>query len=148
MSYADQIRGAQVFDYGTYLDLGEYEAEITKLLMKKSPQKGDVFIAELKLTATSDEKKHPIGAKRSWVQKMADTTVSLPALKSFIYAATGAVSPEQRTAVDEKIAAIVKQIEDGQPSVLVGKSLHINVVPHTTKANKQVSVARFSVKSA
>lgn len=148
MSYADQIKGAQVFDYGTYLDLGEYEAEVTKLLMRRSPQKGDVFIAELKLTHTTDDKKHPIGAKRSWVQKMADTTVALPAVKSFIYAALGAVSPEARVAVDEKIGDLVRQIEAGQDTILLGRTVHINVVPHVTKDKRNVSVTRFSAKTA
>ena len=147
MSYADTISKSQTFDYGAYLDVGEYEAEVTKMLFKKSPQKGDVFIAELKLTHTSDEKKHPLGAKRSWVQKMADTTVSGPAMKSFIYAALGAVSPEQRAAVDPKIGAIVYQFEQGQNSILVGRVVHINVVPHTTKDKRAVSVTRFSVKT-
>ena len=80
------VGSAKVFGSGQYLEPGEYEFEIEKMIFQKVNAGGNALIVEGKLTESNNEK-HPVGASRTWYQAQNESFES--ECKSFCMAAVG-----------------------------------------------------------
>lgn len=79
------LSSAKTFERGQYLDPGDYTLEIEKCFVKSTRSKGDAFIVEFKVLASTNEK-HPVGASRNWYQGMRDKDIAFGAIKEFLAA--------------------------------------------------------------
>ena len=148
MSAVDRVMKALTFDRGTYLGLakgklpakgeqlgddvvnGEFIVKIDKIVYKpNSPKIGEMIAVEMTVTTTNAPEKHPAGAKRSWVQKLS-TAVGVSSYKSFLYAALGAETPDQKAQADKALPAILAAIEFNQTHPLVGREVTCEVSPY------------------
>lgn len=89
MGVLDGLNAAPMFENGQFLTAdNRYLLEVQRLLVKNTRKSGMCFIAECTvLQSTCD--KDPVGAKRSWLQKLSPADVAFPALKGFMYALLG-----------------------------------------------------------
>lgn len=169
MSAIDRIMAAQTFDKGTYLGLaegripsdkekddaakcaellattknGEYTLEILKIDYRATSQTiGEMIAVEFKVLQTNSDK-HPEGSKRTWVQSLTKT-VGVSAYKSFLYAALGAQTEDQKAAADKVLPLLLQKIEQKQPHNLLGRTVACSVLPHKCKDGKYVTINRYS----
>lgn len=106
----DGIENANVFERGAYLPPGgKYLLSIVRILTKQTRQSGPAFIAEFEVLE-SDHDEVPVGAKRSWFQKLQDTDVAFPALLEFFGALYGydPTNKEELAELKSKIKGIIK----------------------------------------
>ena len=147
MSAVDRVMSALTFDRGTYLGLakgklpnkgealddvvnGDFVVKIDKIVYKpNSPKIGEMIAVEMTVTTSNAPEKHPAGAKRSWVQKLS-TAVGVSSYKSFLYAALGAETVEQKAKADVALPTILAAIEANQPHVLIGREVECTVSPY------------------
>jgi hypothetical protein len=89
MDLFEGLSEAKLFENGVFLQPDhDYKIKVDRLLVKKARKGFNAFIMEgTILSSTSD--KDPVGAKRSWLQKMEPTETAWPALKGFFYALLG-----------------------------------------------------------
>lgn len=169
MSAVDRIMAAQTFEKGTYLALaegripsdqevgdaakvaellagiknGEYTLQIKKIEYKATSQTIGEMIAVEFAVEQSNTDKHPIGAKRTWVQSLAKAH-GVSAYKSFLYAALGAKSEEQKAAADKVLPKILVAIEQNQAHPLLDRKVRVSVMPHKKKDGKFVTINRYA----
>lgn len=150
MSQFAGMSEAKVFSNGSYFtDTGEYDCNIKAVISKKTHKNGPSVIVELEILKSSNPDKVPVGSKKSWVQKLSDTTIAFPNLLSFLGAVMGY---DQNTAEDAKYinevlvkkseALLDEAVSDKNP--LAGKRIKVSAFPHTTKALKEITRVRFS----
>ena len=138
MGVFDGLDSARTFDQGNYFEQGKYLLKIKKCLIKDTFQSGQAFIVEFEVV-TSDNPNHKVGSTGSWVQKMTPKEISLPAIKSFIFAVVGAVTPADREKVPCQDLAD-KATKDG---VFDGELVECEYIPKTTKKDKKICVPIF-----
>jgi hypothetical protein len=161
MSAIDRIMAAQTFDKGSYLSLcrgtlpakdgqlgddvvnGEYTLTIDKIVYKANSNTAGEMIAVEFTVVSSNTEKHPAGSKRSWVQKLAQAH-GVSAYKSFLYAALGAKTDEDRAKADKVLPKILAAIEQNQPHPLIGRAVACSVQPHKKKDGTWVTINRYS----
>lgn len=133
------MNGSQLWEGGTYFDgPGEFECTISRVLLKETRKSGVALIVELTIDASSDPAKHPVGAKRGWVQPLAKRDTAFPNLLGFIAAAYG-----YNADIAEHAAAISTQISPQSEALLeaaVGgnlndRKIHVSTRFHTTKGD-------------
>ena len=132
MGAFDGLNDAKTFDQGNYLGPGNYLLKVTKCLLKDSFASGTCFVTEFEVLE-SDNPEHKPGSSGSWVQKMTPKDISLPAIKSFIYAVAGADTPDERAAIPCQEVADAA-VEKG---ALNGSLVRAEVIKKTTVKNKK-----------
>lgn len=150
MTLASQLKGfndANATVGGVYLTEGNYTVKITDVKhLQNSFKLGEAIIVNFEVVRTSDETKHPVGAKRSSTYPLVgqNKTMSFSNLMAFVLAANG-VSPGD----DKTVQALKSQkADDGLPllesqllqacenKILNGKTVIANVRQKTTQKDK------------
>ena len=129
------MRDAKGSSRGTYLEPGVFVVEVEKCHIFRTRQKEDLFIVEL-LVRESNNEKHPKGSRRNFVQKM-NVDATLPQIKQFVGACLGFEEGSDRFLTEfapecETIAAAALAPPDGE-NILKGKTLQVEVVATVTK---------------
>jgi hypothetical protein len=143
------MNGSTPFQNGAHFDgPGEYECTIAGVLLKDSVQKGAMIIVELEVITTSDPARHPIGAKRSWVQKLSNRVVAFPSLVGFVAAAYqyDAGIPEHAAAIQAQISPQSEALLEGAlGGSFTGKRIHVSSRFHMTKGPppQQITILDF-----
>lgn len=145
--------GAKMFETGIYLQPGGlYEAKVSKLLVKNTRKGKRLFICEMVITKSSNEK-DPVGAKRSWTQDMA-ADAAWSSIKGFMYALLGFnwdTDKEYINAKDPTGAKIESIAEEavGDTNPLKDRPFAVQTVGTITKVSKQPFTRHdFTPKSA
>lgn len=88
------IGDAPVFEKGKFHEPGKYRSVIRKTLIGPTQKSGVCLIVELEVVRCSNPA-HPPGDRTTWIQKMTDRNVALPAMKEFFMAALGLVPSDK-----------------------------------------------------
>lgn len=129
-----------------------FDLEIEKCLLKKTRKSGMGFIVEMRVTGTSpDPVAHPVGAKRSWFQKMEDADVAFGAIKQFAAAVSG-VNPNDKEAVKRDVEPHVEDLMDKAcdegVNALKGSKVRCTVLHKRTQKNFEFSQHNFEPATA
>lgn len=156
------LNQAKEFEQGQYFtEPGTYNCEIKRCLLKRSQASGaPVFIVELQvkdiLISPPEEqiivngqvqmvtpKGAPkVGESRSWVQKLSDTNIAFPALKSFYLAAVAPKTPEERVKAEAATEAVLDQATS-EANILAGCVVKVTVIKKTTKKGQVIFLPTF-----
>lgn len=79
------LNNAPTFERGTFFKPGTYDLQIDKIQLKQSQKSGLIFLVETEIV-TSNNPDHAVGSSATWIQKMVDKNIALPAVKGFLYA--------------------------------------------------------------
>lgn len=130
------IDKAEIAEKGKYLSTGFVgKLRVRRTLAKDSIKSGLAFIVEFDVVESNLEE-HPVGSSATWYQKMTDKTVALPAIKSFVLAASG-VDPANRDAMAEinsEIEGILDEATTNETNnALVGQEVFVTTFSTKTK---------------
>lgn len=88
MGLFDGLPEAQMSEGGVYFELGTYDLEVQRCLIKQSRKSGLLFTVEFKILASTVPNQPP-GTSVTWQQKMQDQAVAFGAIKAFVAALCG-----------------------------------------------------------
>lgn len=91
MSLFPGLGNAPTFEYGQYLSGCEQGYDFVLRVdrcLKKKTRKGDAFIVEFTVME-SNAPSDPVGSSRTWFQKLTDTDIAFPAIKTFLITSMG-----------------------------------------------------------
>ncbi len=128
------IDDAVVGSGGVYFQPGIYVVELLKVFAMRGRNKEDFFIAECRVVE-SDNEKHPVGHKASWVVKLSQD-MAMPNIKGFIAAVNG-IDPHDDETVNEEVdeAAVECAVSDDNPLAGVHVGLQTTIIQ--TKKEKK-----------
>ncbi len=93
-------RDVKLFENGSYLTDGFVGVlEIERCLVKDTRASGTMYFAEMKIVE-SNLPNEPVGARRSWAQKMLDKQMAFANIKRFCMAASG-IDPRDASKAEE-----------------------------------------------
>lgn len=139
------MRDAKGSSRGTYLDQGQYVIEVEKCHIFKTRNREELFIVDM-VVAESNNDRHPVGAKRNFVQKLS-VDAALPQIKQFIGACLGYEEGSASFKKDfepecEGIAGACLAPPDGE-NLLKGRKARLEVISTITK-EKQLPFNRHT----
>jgi hypothetical protein len=145
------MKDAKISEQGVYLTDGVFEGKILRCLYKQG-RKGNFFIAEIELTSSNVPDKHPVGAKRTWVQPMRDLDIAFSALKPFTYVLLG-FNPKDPTDLEQCKAKVDPQCEAILTAACLenkfaGTAIKVEVTTKPTKAGTPFSLHVWSPGAA
>lgn len=144
------LNDTEVGKKGTYLEEGSYELQVEIMQVIATRKIGDCFVLEATVTRSTNPK-HPIGSRRSWMQKMGEDT-ALSNIKGLCYAALGydhkdpAQAEEIKAKVDPKCEEVMtRAVED---NAFKGTKIGVDVTQVTTKKGNLFSKHMWRPASA
>ena len=153
--YFKGLKDAAVFDRGVPLNrngkLGDehnYVLEVQKALIKDT-MKGLATIVEFTVVE-SDSPDDPVGAKRTWFQKMTNKQVAFGAIKEFLYALNGVdrhADPEAAKKLDLEMESIMDAVESDSEA-LKGERIGVNTLVIMTQKEPRHEFTRLNWKGA
>lgn len=94
---------APTFERGKYLPGGfKGNLQCKRTIEKDTRRSGKAFIVEFVVQTTNMPDEVPVGAKRTWFQKMVDMDVAFPAIKEWAIAMAG-YTTDQKKEVEEEL---------------------------------------------
>jgi len=128
------IKDAQVGSGGVYFQPGKYIVELLKVFVMRGRNKEDFFIAECRVVE-SDNVKHPVGHKASWVVKLSQD-MAMGNIKGFIAAAND-IDPHETETVNEEVTEEVVEYAVSDDNPLAGVHVGLQCTTIITKKEKK-----------
>ncbi len=128
------IDEAQVGSGGVYFQPGKYVVELLKVFVMRGRNNVDFFIAECRVVE-SDNEKHPVGHKASWVVKLGQE-MAMPNIKGFI-AAANEIDPHDDETVNAEVKAEVVEYAVSDDNPLAGIHVGLQTTIIITKKEKK-----------
>lgn len=130
------MRTAQTSFQGQYFSPGRYRVRIDKCVYRSTQNSGDVFLIETTVLETNNDKDHPVGAQRTWMQGTKNKNVYMAAVKMFCIAACGLDIKSEADA--EKVKVCEERCEEIMLGAITrgalnGREVWIDVVPKEKK---------------
>ncbi len=113
---------------------GSYVVKVESMVVESTRKLGNCFFFEFEVTKSTNVE-HPIGARRKWMQKLAEDT-AFPNIKAFLYALLGrdpklAEDAEAIKGIDEKAEEIMTKACTG--NAFKGELVGVDVTQVQTK---------------
>jgi hypothetical protein len=145
------IDRADTFERGKYFPPdGTFYLKLQKTLVKGTRKSGAAFIAEFEVVGSNHDEV-PVGAKRSWFQKMVDKDVAFPAIKEFMAALLG-FSKEDKAewkSFEAKLEGILTEATDfegkAEDHPLYGMTVKVTTWQKTTNNGKEFTVHDWEI---
>lgn len=154
------IATAEVYESGKFFELGEFEVEIEKVLLKQTRKSGEQMIFETRVLSA----KNPdgtdgaaLGQKRTIMVSMQKTDTAFNNLLEIVAALFGVDKGDKEKihGIRDNAADILDDAVDEDPDnenrqVLTGFRAHVSCVPYTTKPapgapnGKEITLCRWS----